>query len=494
MLFNSLKFIIFFIIAYLIYLVIPKRVRKGYLLMASYYFYMCWNPLYILLLVGSTLVTYLCGLFVTKYGKKVLALSLVLNFSLLFVFKYLDFAYGTVAKGMSLFGVMLPEFSSGLLLPIGISFYIFQAVGYTIDVYRGDTKPEKNILTYALFVSFFPQLVAGPIERSKRLLGQLNSLHELNVRNFEKTERGFVTALYGFFMKMVIADRAAIYVDHVFDEVTFSLNAGFPVILAIVLFSIQIYCDFAGYTFIAIGVSEMMGIDLCVNFRQPYFAKNIKDFWDRWHISLSTFFRDYLYFPLGGSRKGKLRKYINLAIVFVISGLWHGAAWHFVAWGLLHGLARIAYEASKGLRNFVKTKITRLGLMNFEAESYGLFERLVTFSFVSIAWVFFRCKSLSMAVSVLKNAFSCFNPWTLSDGSLFNYGLSNTDFNILSFSLFLMILVDVFAYKGKDLKALFVKQNPLFKLLFTVLVIGFIALAGVYGPLYDASQFIYFQF
>ncbi len=494
MLFNSLKFIVFFIIAYLIYLVIPKRARKACLLVASYYFYMCWNPLYILLLMGSTLVTYLCGLFVKKHGRKILVLSLVLNFSLLFVFKYLDFAYGTIAKGMGLFGVMLPDFSSGLLLPVGISFYIFQAVGYTIDVYRGETEPEKNLLTYALFVSFFPQLVAGPIERSKRLLSQLNNLQSLKVLNFEKMERGFVTALYGFFMKMVIADRAAIYVDHVFDEVTFSLNSGFPVIVAIIMFSLQIYCDFAGYTFIAIGVAEMMGIDLCVNFKQPYFAKNIKDFWDRWHISLSTFFRDYLYFPLGGSRRGKLRKYSNLLIVFVISGLWHGAAWHYVIWGLLHGIARVLYEASVGLRTFVKTKIEKAGLMNFGNESYGLFERILTFAFVSIAWVFFRCKSLSMALNVLKNAFASFNPWTLSDGTLFTYGLTNTDFNILFFSLLLMILVDVFSYKDKDLKALFVKQNPVFKLLFVVSVIGFIVLAGVYGPLYDASQFIYFQF
>lgn len=494
MLFNSLNFIIFFAIAYLTYLVIPKKSRKIFLLVASYIFYMCWNPVYILLLVGSTLVTYFCGLLLEKCGKPVLVLSLVINFGLLFVFKYLDFSYDILSKAFGVFGFTLPAFTNRLLLPVGISFYIFQAVGYTVDVYRQEIKPEKNLLTYALFVSFFPQLVAGPIERSKRLLTQLNSLSTLNIYNFEKIQQGFITALYGMFLKMVIADRAAIYVDNIYSVETFSLNFGFPVILAIILFSIQIYCDFAGYTYIAIGIAEMMGIDLCVNFNQPYLALNVKDFWDRWHISLSTYFRDYLYFPLGGSKKGKLRKYINLMIVFLVSGLWHGAAWHYVIWGGIHGLGRVIGEITGAIRKKAGDFIAGCGLADFTALSYRLWQRFFTFSFVSLAWVFFRCKSLNMSLAVLKNAFTVFNPWTLTDGTIFNYGLTPQSWNILLFSVLLMAVVDILKYRSVNLKAVFVKQNPLFKVLFVALVVSFIVLAGIYGPAYNASQFIYFQF
>lgn len=494
MLFNSLSFIIFFIIAYFVYLIIPKKARKIFLLIASYFFYMCWNPIYILLLIGSTVVTFLCGLLLDKYGKPVLVLSLVLNFGLLFVFKYLDFSYEIVSKACGIFGLALPSFTSNLLLPVGISFYIFQAVGYTIDVYRKEVEPERNLLTYALFVSFFPQLVAGPIERSKRLLTQIRNLDTLSVYDFEKIQSGFVTALYGFFLKMVIADRAAIYVDNVYAVETFSGNFGTPVIFAIILFSLQIYCDFAGYTYIAIGAARMMGIDLCVNFRQPYGAINVKDFWDRWHISLSTYFRDYLYFPLGGSRKGKIRKYVNLLIVFLVSGLWHGASLHYVVWGGIHGIGRVMGEITTPIRKRIGDKLEHFGLADFSALSYGLWQRFFTFGFVSLAWVFFRCKSTRMALTVIKNAFSVYNPWMLTDGTLFNYGLDAKGWNILILATALLLLTDILRYRNVDLITVFLKQNPLFKVLFVVTVIGFIMLSGIYGPAYNSSQFIYFQF
>lgn len=521
MLFNSLSFLLFFAFVYIVYMIIPGKARKIFLLLASLAFYACWNPAYLGLLVGSIVVTYLCGLLIPKFGKKALITSLVLNFGILFVFKYLDFAYNTVSKLAGILGRQLPTFESKLLLPVGISFYIFQAVGYTIDVYRGDIEPEKNFLTYALFVSFFPQLVAGPIERSKNLLGQIKNIDKLNPHNFDAVQSGFLTAIFGFFLKMVIADRAAIFVDTVFSNESYSNYNGFTVLTAMILFAVQIYCDFAGYTYIAIGVAKMMGFELCTNFREPYLALSLKDFWDRWHISLSTYFRDYLYFPLGGSRKGKVRKYINIMIIFLVSGLWHGAAWHYVAWGGIHGLGRIIGEITGGARAKIRKKLEAISCSGVEegqvglaaadrqmmedresgwhffredSFSYRLWQRFFTFMFVTIAWTFFRCASIDMALRMIKSVFTGFNPWVLTDGSMLTLGLDGKEWNILLFSLLILLVIDIFKYLGKDVKAFFAKQNPIFRILVLVLSVCFIVLAGIYGPVYDATQFIYFQF
>lgn len=525
MLFNSLSFLIFFAIVYLIYLIIPAKARKIFLLVASLTFYAFWNPAYLGLLVGSIAVTYLCGLLIPRLGKKALIGSLIINLGILFVFKYLDFAYDTVSKCAGMLGHTLPTFESKLLLPVGISFYIFQAVGYTVDVYRRDIEPEKNFITYALFVSFFPQLVAGPIERSKNLLGQIKNIEKINPRNFEAVQSGLLTAVFGFFLKMVIADRAAIFVDTVFSA-GYSGYGGFTVITAILLFTMQIYCDFAGYTYIAIGIAKMMGFELCTNFREPYLALSLKDFWDRWHISLSTYFRDYLYFPLGGSRKGKFRKYLNIMIIFLVSGLWHGAAWHYVAWGGIHGAGRIIGELTCGTRAKIRKKLESISccadvsevktdsvnpyvqkedeqkkagnsewhLFREDSFSYRLWQRFFTFCFVAFAWTFFRCGSVDMALRMIKSVFTDFNPWVLTDGSLLTLGLDGKEWNILLFSLMILLLVDIFKYLGKDVKAFFAKQNPVFRILVLLVAICFIVLAGIYGPTYDATQFIYFQF
>lgn len=496
MLFNSLSFLIFFPIVVLLYFVIPPKVRYIWLLIASYFFYMGWNAKYALLLLLSTVVTYVAGHLLYRWRDKsghkkaVVAVGLIVNFGILFLFKYLDFVVDTIQSLGAKVGITIAEPSFSLLLPVGISFYIFQAVGYMVDIYREKLVPEKNFLKYALFVSYFPQLVAGPIERSTRLLPQIKNLDKIKVWNLDRIRSGALVMLYGYFLKMVIADRAALLVDTVFHANYYSQYVGFTALVGAILFSIQIYCDFAGYTYIAIGASKVMGVELMNNFNTPYLATSIKDFWDRWHISLTSWFRDYLYFPLGGSRKGKLRKYVNILIVFSISGLWHGAAWHYVVWGMIHGALRVVEEITEKLR----TKVTSLLQINTVALSYKAFRVCVTFVLVTIAWVFFRAESIGQALDLIKNMVTVWNPWVLFDNSLLGLGLDGKDWNVLLAALLVMFVTECFQYRKVSLSKKFAEQNLLFQWGFFLIGILFILVFGIYGPAYSASQFIYFQF
>lgn len=319
--FNSISFMIFFPIVIGVYFLIPKKLRGLCLLIASYYFYMCWNAKYAILIGGSTIITYACGLLLSFFSKEstknavrkkkfTIAGCILLNLGILAVFKYGSFAIESVNFLLKWMHVSEIHKQIDLLLPVGISFYTFQALGYIIDVYRGDVEVEKNFPRYALFVSFFPQLVAGPIERSKNLLSQLKKIQELHLWNAKRVASGAILMVWGLFMKMVIADRVAILVNTVFDN--YRMYGSTELLLAAFGFSIQIYCDFGSYSMIAIGAAKIMGIDLMENFNTPYFAKSISDFWSRWHISLSTWFKDYLYIPLGGNRKGTIRTSLNL--------------------------------------------------------------------------------------------------------------------------------------------------------------------------------------
>lgn len=341
MLFNSLHFLVFFPIVVLLYFAFPQKVRYIWLLIASYYFYMCWNAKYVLLLVFSTLVTYIGGLLIEYIKKRrwkettvvcwkkiVVAFSFAANMSVLFFFKYFDFVFDNVNVVLHYAGIELNKPEIDILLPIGISFYMFQSLSYTVDVYRNEIYAERNILKYALFLSFFPQLVAGPIERSKNLLKQISIPTVFCVQS---ARHGLLAMAYGLILKMVIADRIAEIIDPILSH--YDYYNGMILLACIVLFAFQIYCDFHGYTQIAIGSAEILGFHLQENFNAPYLAPNIKSFWRRWHISLTSWFTDYLYISLGGNRKGRLRKHINTLIVFLSSGLWHGAAWGYVIWG-----------------------------------------------------------------------------------------------------------------------------------------------------------------
>lgn len=376
MLFNSLSYALFLPIVFILYWLLSHKYRYVLLLLASYYFYMSWNYKYVVLIAFTTLVSYFASLLLERAKDKrykgiIVFLALILCLGVLFVFKYYNFAIGTLSHVIR----FEPHYLN-LLLPVGISFYTFQTLSYVIDVYRGDIQAEKNLGIYATFVSFFPQLVAGPIERSSNLLPQIIDRHEFNSEN---VYYGLRLILWGLFKKMLIADNLAAYVDLVYGNIY--NYKGATILIATLFFTIQIYCDFSGYSDIARGSAKIFGIELMENFKSPYFSVCIKDFWDRWHISLSTWFRDYLYIPLGGNRVTVFRNCINLMITFLVSGLWHGASWNFVVWGGIHGLAQV-YENAFGIKK--------------EQDNWMFmwFRRIVVFAFVSFAWIFFRVDNI----------------------------------------------------------------------------------------------------
>jgi len=492
--FNSIDFLIFFPIVVAVYYLIPKKARQIWLLAASYYFYMCWSVKYAVLIVISTLITYLSGILLGKIDvevkrKWIVALSFASNLGILMFFKYFLFMLRSVNAVLGLFTDKVLNAPFSIVLPVGISFYTFQALGYTIDVYRGKVEPEKNIIRYALFVSFFPQLVAGPIERSGHLLGQIDKAAKEKMFEYEKFVKGFILMSYGMFMKMVIADRVSIFVDGVYN----SLQAtGFAeTLIAMAGFSIQIYCDFGGYSLIAIGAAGMLGFDIMENFNAPYLAESISDFWHRWHISLSTWFRDYLYIPLGGNRVSRLRKYFNIMVTFLASGLWHGASWTYVAWGGLHGLFQIVGDILKP----VKERINRLLKTDTAAFSYKFGKIAVTFFLTSLAWVFFRAATFGDAFLFFKDFFTRPNLWSFFDGTLFNYGLSRQETTILVWALVVLVITDILKYVKKLTIADFLyKQNLWFRWAAIILLIVACFVFGEYGIDFDSAQFIYFRF
>ena len=431
--FNSIEFLIFFPIVMFFNFVVPTKFRLIPLLSMSYYFYMSWNPELVFLILFTTVVSYLSGLIIEKTEsvakRKVwLAISIVASLAVLFFFKYYNFLAGGVSSIFSLFGGKADFTIEGLVLPVGISFYTFQTLSYSIDVYRKRIPAERNFLYYALFVSFFPQLVAGPIERPENLLPQLKAEHKLNLSDLSI---GAKRAVSGFFKKIVVADIAGTYVNAVFNNPDNATGAA--VIVASMLFAVQIYCDFSGYTDIAIGCGRMMGYRLMQNFDRPYSATNIKDFWSRWHISLTSWFKDYLYIPLGGNRKGKARMYVNLFIVFLVSGLWHGADMTFVIWGVLHGIYRVVGAVTAKKRDGIYAK---MGL-DVNSKPVLAFRRVITFLLVCFAWIFFRANNTGELLVLLSKLFTDFGATSvISD---MGFTLSSVLILVLSFVLLSMI-------------------------------------------------------
>lgn len=495
--FNSIEFAIFFLAVLTIYFIVPKKARKVWLLLASYIFYMNWNAVYSLLMLFSTVSTYICGLIIEKIDSKskgdirkiILTLGILINILILILFKYQSFILTIINDILRNFTIAPLTISLNLLLPVGISFYTFQALGYLIDVYRDDIKAEKNFITYALFVSFFPQLVAGPIERSKNMLKQINNIEQINVWNYDRIRSGFIITVWGYFIKMVIADRLAIIVDMVFDN--YLVLGSTELIFGAIAFSLQIYCDFFSYSILAKGISKIIGIDLMDNFNNPYFASNIKDFWARWHISLSSWFKDYLYIPLGGNRKGKFRKYLNLFIVFLVSGIWHGANYTYVFWGMLHGFWQIIHNITQKPINGLLKKMN----VNEKCFSWKFLQSSITFVFVTLAWIFFRAKSISAAFVYIKRIFLKPTPWKLFNGELLNLGLDGIEFNILIISLLVFLVISIIHYKKNiDIDTMLMSQNLWFEWLVLIILISSIFVFGEYGTKYDLRQFVYFQF
>lgn len=507
MLFNSIDYLIFFPIVFLVYYALPKKIRYIWLLVASYCFYMRWNPWYILLLIGCTVTTYIAALLIERDRQKqgsgtihcsriIFIICVLVLLSVLGYFKYYDFFLAYFNKFLTIFhlGPVSRRFS--VLLPVGISFYILQALGYVFDVYRGEVYAEKNFLRYALFVSFFPQLVAGPIERSKNLLTQLAKPARLSWHDFCK---GLLLILYGLFCKMVIADRIAIIVNTVYEDYT--SYPGMYIAYAASLFSFQIYCDFYGYSTIARGSSLMMGIKLTDNFNAPFYSRSVKEFWRRWHISLSSWFRDYLYIPLGGNRKGEVRKEGNLLLVFGVSGLWHGASVSFVVWGFLNGLYQVVSDVLIKLKNKLKQILSEryLWVKEDEANQIDTFSRkllrvLMTFILFTLTLIFFAADQMKAALQIIKQLFSVFNWEIFLDGSIYTLGVEREYTYILFLGIVVLMAVDLLKYKGKDVAELVLRQGVWFKILCFVSLVAVCMLLGCYGEIYDTQQFIYFQF
>ncbi len=480
MLFNSIDFALFFPIVFIVYWILSKhlKARNAFVLLSSYVFYGWWDWRFLFLIAFSSIVDFIVGQQLHKTEKKgkrkrILLISLFVNIGLLVYFKYTNFFIESFVESFRLFGAEIESTTLNIILPVGISFYTFQTLSYTIDIYRKQLEPTKDILAFFAFVSFFPQLVAGPIERASHLLPQFFKTHKFD---YQMIKSGLLLMAWGLFKKMVIADRAAILANQVYNDL--GLYQGYEVVIATLCFALQIYCDFSGYSDIAIGAGKTLGFDLMRNFDSPYFSTSITEFWRRWHISLSTWFRDYVYIPLGGSRLGEFKTYLNLFIVFLVSGLWHGAAITFVIWGAIHGVIIVLEKATSKLRKQV-----------FERSNYlkTLIGLPVTFTIVCVSWVFFRANSFSDSVLVFKNAMLP----SMSE-SIFNLGLNEREFKVLLVAIVVLIIKDLFDRRDSWIVKLH-HQFFVLRWMSYILIALSIIYYGVYGS-EEAAEFIYFQF
>lgn len=481
--FNTPEFLLFYPIAVLLYFLLPKRARTPMLLIASYYFYACYQVELIFLILGTTLISFLSALIIEGtqrvwLKRLMLTLSLVSCLGVLFFYKYFNFVSDTAFGIISLFGGTPTKFELDLLLPVGISFYTFQTLSYVVDVFRGDIRAERSFTVYALFVSFFPQLVAGPIERPSNLIPQLRAEHKFDRADFES---GAKHMLIGFFKKVAVADMLAPTVNAVYNNVEAATAPA--IIIATLLFAVQIYCDFSGYTDIAIGAARIMGIRLMKNFDRPYTAASIKEFWARWHISLSGWFRDYLYIPLGGSRVGRLRHLFNLFLVFLLSGLWHGADLTFVLWGALHALYRIVGELTANPRARL---LSGLGYTS-DSRPVLYVRRALTFILVCFAWLFFRANSISELGTLLS---ALLTEWRFDN--LFGVlSLDVTGAVTAALLIFILILADrAHTYEGDDGSSVWLTDNYSYVYYIWAVVLAFALLLSND----TVSSFIYFQF
>ncbi len=458
MLFHSWYFVIFFIIVYTIYL--PLR-NTGYylywLLLSSYFFYGWWNPLYLIIIAYSTITNYYAVVLMEKSEKKKvwLTVSIINSLIVLCFFKYSAFIVNNLNALFSILGIKYIIPKPGILLPVGISFYTFHAMSYTIDYYRGIIKREPSLVRFATFISFFPQLVAGPILRASDMLPQFSIKPEIRKENISD---GLSLFLVGLFKKIALADYLAIYVDKIYNAP--ELFTSSHLILATFAFGWQIYFDFSGYTDMARGISRLMGFNLKLNFNNPYLATSLGDFWNRWHISLSSWFKDYLYIPLGGNRKGKFNTYRNMFLTMIISGFWHGSAWTFIIWGFLHAIGR-----------FITREFERSAFYNNKIPKF--LKQIYVFMFVSFAWIFFRAQNINSAFQIVKK--------------IFTSSLADPNFPVVALLLCLIVWAYQFLFESKFSKLL---DNSLLKIALVCFMILYMIIFNTSGN----EAFIYFQF
>ncbi|WJS95119.1 MBOAT family protein [Flavobacterium johnsoniae] len=477
MFFNSLAFAIFLPIVFFLYWFVfnkNKNSQNALLIVASYYFYSCWDWRFLFLLVFSTFLDYFTGIQIEKSDsdkkrKFWFWLSILVNLGFLGIFKYYNFFASSFAEMFTSFGFKVSPFLLNVILPVGISFYTFHGLSYVIDIYYKRIKAEYNFIDYSLFVSYFPLLVAGPIERATHLLPELKVKREFNL---EKAKEGVYQIVWGLVKKVVIADTCAVYANAIFDHYT-SMNS-FSLILGAIYFAFQIYGDFSGYSDIALGVSKLFGLDLLRNFNYPYFSRDIAEFWRRWHISLSSWFRDYLYIPLGGSKGGLWMKIRNTFIIFIVSGFWHGANWTYIVWGFINAVYFLPLLLSNSNRNNLDSFVLKWNLDSVKT----LFSILTTFLLTCIAWVFFRARTITDAFLYLKRI--------VTDKNFGFQYLENERYNYeLLFMIGLFVLVE---WNNRTKVEPISGKRSMLKMALAIMAI--IAL-GTYS---DYKEFIYFQF
>ncbi len=477
MIFNSIDFGIFFPIVFLIYWIFFKgniQSRNIFLIIVSYIFYGWWDWRFLFLIIISSFVDYFIGkrIFIEEKKstrKKLLLISLVINLGFLGFFKYYNFFIGSFIDAFSFFGLKLNGYSLNIILPVGISFYTFQTLSYTLDIYYKKMEPTNDIFGFFAFVAFFPQLVAGPIERAKFLLPQFQTR---KIIDYEKLRNGMYLMGWGLFKKIVIADRLAIFVDNAFGNV--EAVSGLPAIIAMFFFAFQLYLDFSAYSDIAIGTAKMLGFDLSINFKRPYLAASFSDFWKRWHISLSSWFKDYVYIPLGGNRNGVSQTYKNIMIVFLLSGLWHGASWNFVIWGGLNGLFILLLDKL------------------IKKDNLDLFQRAFNSVLITSMWtlslVFFRAQNFSDAIIYYKNLFSA------ASLDIFSFGLGAAEFKFTVILIIFLVVFEIIQEKIGGIYRRVSSMNVIFRWAIYIAIVVMIVMFGAYGEGFDDNAFIYFQF
>ena len=471
MIYNSFNFIIIYPLLFLFYYIIPKKFPKArnmYLLVVSYALYMSWNPLFGLILLGVSVTTFFTALWMSSNKDKKSLLTVGVAFALLplLTFKYYCFIIDNVNTLLNSIGLSAHLYGLNWAIPIGISFYTFQSIGYVADVYNKKVIPERDFITYALFLSFFPSLLMGPINKASLVIPQIKKLRPYF--DYAKAVQGLRMILWGMFMKVVVADRLALYVDMVYPN--YMNYTGLTCFLASIFYTLQIYADFGGYSLMAIGVGKTLGFELTENFRRPYFAVSVTDFWHRWHISLSTWLKDYVYIPLGGSRCSKMRNYWNIFMTFLVSGIWHGANWTFIIWGIMHGMFQIVEK-----------------MFNQHKCNYGIIGKtikiFVTFMLVNFAWIFFRMPSLADAVGVIRRIFDVSLPFTIAVNSA-------TTFFFIIMGISLLFFKDLFDEFFPNHLRLFNNKHAIVRWISYCAVLVLIMIAGVFGT----EQFIYANF
>lgn len=483
MLFNSMAFAIFLPIVFALYWLLPHRFRWVLLLVSSYYFYMSWDARYLLLILFTTLVSYVAArrieTAVTKKKKKIcVAAALTVSLGVLFFFKYYNFFATSLTETLQKYAIEVHPKTLAVIVPVGISFYTFQTLSYVIDVYRGDIKAEHHFGKYAAFISFFPQLVAGPIERSKNLLPQIREERKFD---YDQASYGVLLMVWGFFKKLVVADNLAIHVDAIYGNI--NNYTGLPLVAAVLFFALQIYCDFSGYSDIAIGTAKLFGINLMANFKSPYFSASIKEFWSRWHISLSTWFRDYVYIPMGGSRVGKIRHAWNLLVTFLASGLWHGAAWTYVYWGGVHGAAQILESNLLPGKGKIKEDVKHT--------PFWWIRVLLVFLFCCAAWVLFRAENMGTVIYIFQNMWKGIGEFDLYwKNGVLQLGMSDVEPYLLGGVIFLLAVYDYLSLRRDVILSL--KKLPAV-LRYSVYVLVLLIVI-VLSPTDSSKEFIYFQF